>query len=479
MQLCLTLAEESVADLNRKVGQYDGQVDLIETRLDFLDQPQLPCLPVAPRSKYIATCRPRREGGMYGGEELKRFDLLRRASEQGFDWVDLEHDAVLPGSLATGARVIRSRHVFGSFPPDLDSELPSVAAGDMQKLAVRVHDTSELVQLLNWEASSQRLGGRHVVIGMDEPGQPSRYLAPFLGSEWTYVCEKASTPSAPGQFSLREGRRLGRASADAPLYGVIGRPVCHSLSPALFNGLFRHDRLPGSYIRLPLDTLDPWFDYVRTSSLKFKGFSVTLPFKTDVVRFCRSHDSPVSAVNTLSPSGGQWKGSNTDYPAFLSPLASRIPLQGSTAVVLGNGGVAHTAVRALLEQGVQVTIAGRNESKVALFAREFGCPWILSQALRSHADLLVNTTPVGQYPDVDVSPLSKSQLNFEVVYDLIYAPEQTRLLQQAQRRGCQIITGMEMFVEQAALQFQSWTGVDPDRTVMKGLIREELELAQV
>ncbi len=475
MQLCLTLAEKSATDLNRKVGLYDGRVDLIETRLDFLDRPRLPRLPVAPRSRYVATCRPQREGGMYVGDESTRFDLLGRAAEGGFDWVDLEHDAVVPEPLKGGVGIIRSRHIFGPFPSDLDSELPPVADGDLQKLAVKVHNTSELVQLLNWVVSSRDLGRRHVVIGMDEPGQPSRYLMPFLGSEWTYVCEETSAPAAPGQFSLREGKLLGRAAPDDPLYGVIGQPVRHSLSPALLNGLFRHYQLPGSYVRLPLDTLDPWFDYLGESGLKFNGFSVTLPFKTDVLRFCRSYDSPVASVNTLCARGSNWEGLNTDYPGFLSPLSSRLPLKGISAVVLGNGGVAHTAVGALLEQGAGVTIAGRNETKLASFARAYGCPWVLLEDLSSHADLLVNTTPVGQHPDVDASPLSGSQLDFEVVYDLIYAPEKTRLLKQAKKRGCRIITGMEMFVEQAALQFRAWTGTDPDRMVMRELIRDELE----
>ena len=471
MKLCLTLAEKSVSDLNQKLGFHDGRVEYIEARLDYLQRLELPHLPATPKSRYIATCRPEREGGEYRGKETERIRFLERAAEHGFHWIDLEHDVTVPASLPTRTRVIRSRHVFGSFPASLPAEFPTLCAGELGKLAVQVHTTRELVQLLEW-AEREPPRGPHVLIGMGELGQPSRYLVPLLGSKWTYVCEDAEVPRAPGQFSLREARGLGQASTETPLFGIIGQPVLHSLSPPLHNGLLRHYGLPGSYIRLPLDTLDPWFDYLAKSSLRFQGFSVTLPHKTDVIRFCQDYDSPVRAVNTLVGRARNWVGSNTDFPGFLSPLLSRVELEGTSAVVLGNGGVAHTAVGALLSRGVQVTVAGRNEERLENFARQFGCRWVLMQDYRGRADLLVNTTPVGQHPNVDASPLSETQLNFELVYDLVYSPEQTKLLQQARRRGCKMISGMEMFVEQAARQFLAWTGQDPDRMLIRDLIRK-------
>ena len=471
MKLCLTVAEKSVSDLNQKLGFHDGQVEYIEARLDYLQRLELPRLPAAPKSHYIATCRPEREGGRYRGGELERIRFLEQAAKHGFDWIDLEHDVAAPLSLATDTRLIRSRHVFGSFPVNLQAEFPPVSEGQLGKLAVQVHTTQELVQLLKW-AEREPPRGPHVLIGMGELGQPSRYLAPLLGSQWTYVCEDAEVPRAPGQFSLREARGLGQPSTETPLYGIIGQPVLHSLSPPLHNGLFRHYGLSGSYIRLPLDRLDPWFEYLTESSLRFQGFSVTLPHKTDAIRFCQGYDSPVRSVNTLAGATPNWMGSNTDFPSFLSPLLSRVDLEGSSALVLGNGGVAHTAVGALLSRGVQVTVAGRNEERLENFARPFGCRWILMQDYRGRADLLVNTTPVGQHPNVDASPLSATQLDFELVYDLVYSPQETKLLRQARHRGCKIISGMEMFVEQAARQFLAWTGRDPDRRLMRDLIAE-------
>ena len=473
MKLCLTVAEKSVSDLTRKLGFHDGRVEYIEARLDYLQRLDLPQLPAAPKSRYIATCRPEREGGRYRGEEPERIRFLEQAARHGFDWIDLEHDVAVPLSLPTGTRLIRSRHVFGSFPANLQAEFPAVSKGELGKLAVQVHTTQELVQILEW-AEREPPRGPHILIGMGALGQPSRYLTPLLGSKWTYVCEDAETPRAPGQFTLGEARGLGQPSIETPLFGIIGQPVLHSLSPPLHNGLFRHYGLPGSYMRLPLDRLDHWFDYLSRSSLRFQGFSVTMPHKTNVIPFCQGYDSPVRSVNTLAGAAPNWMGSNTDWPGFLAPLLSRVELEGTSAVVLGNGGVAYTAVGALLSQGVQVTVAGRNEERLEAFARQFGCRSVLMQDYQSRADLLVNTTPVGQRPNVDASPLSETQLDFELVYDLVYSPEETQLLCQARHRGCKIISGIEMFVEQAALQFLVWTGRDPDRRLMRDLIRESL-----
>ena len=316
MKLCLTVAEKSVSDLTRRLGFYDGRVEYIEARLDYLQRLDLPRLPTAPKSRYIATCRPEREGGRYRGGERERIRLLEQAARQGFDWIDLEHDVEVPLSLPADTRLIRSRHVFGSFPANLPAEFPPVSGRRAGKTSGPGPPPPG-----NWFSSwsgrkGNRLAGPHILIGMGELGQPSRYLASLLGSKWTYVCEDAEIPRAPGQFTLREARGLGQPSTETPLFGIIGQPVAHSLSPPLHNGLFRHYGLPGSYIRLPLDRLDPWFDYLSRSSLRFQGFSITLPHKTSVIPFCKSYDSPVRSVNTLAGTAPNWMGSNTDWPGF-------------------------------------------------------------------------------------------------------------------------------------------------------------------
>ena len=468
--LCLTLTETSLADLQRKIAAYAGRVAVLEVRLDFLDSPQLPELPAESGTEFLATLRPCREGGRYQGPEWERLQLLRQAGQKGFSWIDLEHD-VEETSWPDGLRIVRSIHCCGSFPESLDSLNSRLESrGHVSKIAVQVTTTRQLVRLLDW--MQPRLAKRNqIVLGMGDLGQPSRFLGALLGNRWTYVCEHSEAPAAAGQFSLEEAESVYNLTelGQPRLFGVLGNPVAHSLSPRVHNALFRHFGIEALYLPIALDRLEPWFAFLGRSGMDFRGFSVTLPFKTRILRYLAPNGPPLDSINTLTLLDG-WRGFNTDYEGFLRPLEKRLRLAGQRALVLGNGGVARTVVRALLERGCQVTAAGRDRQKIALFAEETGCRGILFKELPVPADLCVNTTPLGQYPYSDESPLDPSQMNFEWAYDLVYRPRRTRFLQLAQEQGLQTISGLEMFVEQAALQFQIWTGIEPDRGLIEELV---------
>ena len=479
MNLCLTLAERSPTTLVQKIAHYNGKVPLIEVRLDYLAEPLLPALPVEKASQFVATYRPTREGGHYEGPERDRLELLQKACRSGFDWVDLEHDVSDDLDFSTSARIMRSCHCFEQFPAGLPSLFQALRkrGGDVTKLAVSVSETRELVTLLKW-MESVPAEVPHVILGMGALGQPSRILGAFLGNRWTYVAEKEEEAVAAGQFTLNQAIELYRLPSwrNTPsFYGVLGNPVGHSLSPTLHNQLFQSYGMGNLYLPLEVDDLHAWFDYISASQLSFHGFSITLPFKTEVVKYLSAIKSPVKAVNTLKMKGSGWEGLNTDYVGFLKPVESRLSLKGKSAVVLGNGGVAHTVVAALQNTGVQVTVVGRNLERVSRFASAYQCRHALFSDLPLRADLCINTTPVGQYPRTEDSPLAEDQLDFDVVYDLVYRPEETRFLQMARRKGLETISGMEMFIEQAALQFVTWTGIDPDRDLIRETIRRASE----
>lgn len=468
--LCLTLAEASLDGLQRKIADYAGRVALIEVRLDYLHPPRLPELPSDSSTEFLATLRPVREGGRYRGLERDRLQLLRRAGERGFSWIDLEHD-VEESDWPDGLRIVRSVHCFESFPSSLDSLCSRLQSrGDVSKIAVQVSTTHQLADLLTW-MSKRQPDGRRVVLGMGDLGQPSRFLGALMGNRWTYVCERSDSPPAAGQFSLEEAEQVYRlAERGKPrIFGVLGNPVAHSLSPRLHNALFRHYGMNGLYLPVALDELAPWFDLLKRIPLEFGGFSVTLPFKSQVREFLSSCESPLNSINTLVSAGG-WRGFNTDYDGFLKPLQRRLQLEGKRALVLGNGGVALTAVQALQDRGCQVTAAGRDAQRITRFAERMGCSSALFEDLPISVDLCVNATPLGQHPRVDETPLLPSQMDFEWAYDLVYRPRQTHFLQLAQAQGIKAISGLEMFVEQAALQFQLWTGIDPDRGLIEELV---------
>ncbi len=477
LNLCLSLVVSSPSVLAEKILYYDGKVPYIEIRLDCLAKPKIPPLPPNRKSQFIATCRPAREGGCYAGSERRRLQLLQEAARCGFSWIDLEKDVGRP-SLPSFVKVIRSYHSIGEFPAalsDLFRELKN-QGGDVIKLAVSVSNTVELVCLLRWMETAPR-SIPHLIMGMGQYGQPSRFLGGFLGNFWDYVAESEGNIAASGQFTLSQAQQIYRLpywETIPSLLGVLGNPVIQSLSPVLFNHLFCHYGLNKLYFPFLLDNLGAWFGYLASSQLKFEGFSVILPFKTDAIRFVDTLDSPVEALNTMVKKGSGWEGLCTDYLAFLKPLKSRFSLKGSTAVVLGSGGSAHMVVAALQSEGVRVTVVGKNRDKLAQLAVTYGCGSALFSDLPLSATLCVNTTSVGQYPQLEDSPIREKHLNSEVVYDLVYHPKETLLLRLAGAKGLRTISGMEMFVEQAALQFTAWTTLNPDRGLMKEMIEQEL-----
>lgn len=473
--LCLTLAEASLAELERKLEWYAARVHLIEVRLDHLDRPAIPRLPDPCSAQLVATARPEREGGRWQGSESKRLALLRGAAEAGFAWVDLEHDAIAE-PMPAACRIIRSLHDF-SGTPDLKRAMGRLAVhgADCYKLAVQTQSTRDLVALLRWRESL----GPHcnvLALGMGEMGRLSRLLGPFLGNPWTYVAEDGGQPVAPGQFSLGEAidrYRLDQWVRIPEIYGVIGNPVGHSRSPQLHNTLFRHYGLEKLYLPVPVDDLEAWFGYLEDTALPFRGFSVTIPHKLGVGKFCSVRESGSDSLNTLTWNGTGWTAATTDIEGFVRPLQFRYPdLAGRSAVVLGTGGVAEAVIPALRDLGMEVIVVGRNPERTAGLAKRFGCRHGSLAEPVGTAFLCVNTTPVGQFPHVDEAPLDPGQIHFDVVYDLVYNPSNTRLLQMARERGAEVISGRDMFVEQAVGQFIRWTGIDPDRELMRKALEE-------
>jgi 3-dehydroquinate dehydratase/shikimate dehydrogenase len=286
LNLCLTLAEGSSGRLSEKIRRYAGQVAMIEVRLDFLDDLLIPELPLDRGTRFIATFRPRRQGGRFSGSEKVRLQVLQEAAHRGFQWVDLEVDAGEEPVLADGTATVRSLHLFEGFPKDLDSCLRELdqRGGDVLKLAVSVTSTPELCRLLLW---MERLppGLRRVVIGMNDMGQPSRVLGGFSGNAWTYVAEEDENTAAPGQFSLEEAQntyRLDRLSAEPVLCAGLGGPVNQQRFVRLYNRLFAHYEQNALFVPVELDEVESWFDYVGESRLRFRGFAIGDRFRQDV-----------------------------------------------------------------------------------------------------------------------------------------------------------------------------------------------------
>jgi 3-dehydroquinate dehydratase/shikimate dehydrogenase len=455
------------------------EADLVELRLDAACDPD-PAAALAGRGHpVIVTCRPRWEGGHFAGSEDERQALLRRALELGADYVDVEHAAPFARSLVAatgGRRVVLSTHDFGGVPRDLGARMTAMCdtGAEVVKAAVmtaRLTDAVEVFEL------GRRLAGRpFVAIGMGTPGLATRVLAARVGSCWTY----AGTAWAPGQLPaarLCDEFRFRSITPDTAVYGVVGRPIGHSVSPAMHNAAFEAESLDAVY--LPLEAADADDVLACADALDLRGVSVTAPFKVELAaRVPLDHDArAVGALNTLVRAAAGWRGANTDMQGLLAPLGSRLTPGRTRAAVLGGGGAARAAACALRRAGVHVTVHARRREQAETIATALGVGAADWPPARGSWDLLVNATPVGTAPLVDDTPWPEARFDGRLVYDLVYNPPETRLLREAAAAGCETLGGLEMLVAQAQRQFQLWTGRLPDARVMHAAAERALARA--
>jgi len=261
------------------------------------------------------------------------------------------------------------------------------------------------------------------------------------------------------------------------LYGVIGNPVRHSLSPTLHNAVFLATRLNAVYLAFEVEDIEGCIRGIK--ALGIKGASITIPFKTGVIPYLSEIDPlarRIGAVNTIVNMNGTLKGYNTDAFGALKALEEKTKIPGMTCIIIGSGGAARAIGFILKEMDVTLSIANRSSGRGKELARSLGCPYIpLHKIGETRADVLIQTTPVGMYPCVDQCPVPE-QILVEglVVMDIVYNPFETRLIRLAKARGCITINGISMFIHQAAEQLRLWTGIDPPVGVMSHAVKEAL-----
>ena len=258
------------------------------------------------------------------------------------------------------------------------------------------------------------------------------------------------------------------------LFGIIGDPVEHSLSPAMHNACFAAMGLNNVYVPMRPTSLAEAITGLR--ALGFLGVSVTVPFKVEVMRYLDAID-PVAArigsVNTLVLARGQNQGIhctgfNTDWIGANQALGEALDPAGRTVLVIGAGGAARAVGFGLLEAGARVLLTNRTVARGRELAGQLGCPFIDSRDLGPvRADALINTTSVGMAPGTEALPIDPDLLDhFPVVMDIVYAPLTTRLLREAAARGCRTVNGLRMLLHQGVAQFRLWTGHNPPIEVM-------------
>jgi 3-dehydroquinate dehydratase / shikimate dehydrogenase len=428
----------------------------------------------------IATCRTLQGGGQFEGTREEELAVLGEAARAGCRWCDLEIEAAEHFSAPTlrkavaPAKLLISAHDFAGMPenvPALIARLKRCGAHAV-KIAATCNSLADVGRLL----MPARKGGL-VAIPMGQSAEAARILALREGSELAYASVHDTV--APGQLTLqamrtdyRLARRFGRSrrlTSRTQVYGVIGDPIGHSLSPLMHNAGFAALGMDAVYLPFLVKGLDDFVEAVRR--FRFAGFSVTLPHKETILKYldgCDPLAAEIGAVNTVQVRGkGRLYGYNTDYTGVLQSIEQHMPLAGSRVVLIGAGGSARAAAFALARRQAKVFVWARRQEQAAALAQAVGGQAIERGALRMERfDALVNCTPVGMYPRGG-SPLDPRELNARIVMDLIYRPMKTELLQQAERKGIAVISGVEMFLAQGAAQWEAWMGRRAPTTVMR------------
>jgi 3-dehydroquinate dehydratase/shikimate dehydrogenase len=457
-----------MAELRRQRDEI-ADADLIELRLDSVSDPDVAGALAGRRRPVIITCRPSWEGGHFTGSEEDRRRMLADALELGAEYVDIESRARFDDLVAHsgGRRVVLSYHDFNGIPADLTGVVQAMRAtgAEVVKVAVTTERLSDCLPLR--DLGAQVGPGGFVVIGMGPFGLSTRVLAGRFGSMWTYAGSVREVGQVAATTLLNEYRFRSLNEA-TDVYGLVGLPVSHSVSPAMHNAAFAATRIDAVYLPLPSVSADDFETFGRAFGIK--GVSVTIPHKITLSERVDEVDAVarrIGAINTIRVVGDRWMGGNTDVEGFLNPLVNRVVLNGLKASILGSGGAARAVAVALSSSGCRVRIHARNRQhaeEVSLVTSAEVGPY---PPERGSWDLLVNCTPVGMYPHVDETPIDAADLTGRYVYDLVYNPTGTRLLRDAARAGCQTIGGLEMLVAQAHEQFYWWTGVRPPAGIMR------------
>jgi shikimate dehydrogenase len=262
---------------------------------------------------------------------------------------------------------------------------------------------------------------------------------------------------------------LTMINGQTKIFGILGRPVAHSLSPAMHNAAFRHLGINAAYVAFPVTDLPQAVAGLR--GLGIGGVSVTIPFKEEIIPLIDELDTraaEIGAVNTVVNRDGRLTGYNTDWLGAVAALTAKIGLQGRHVLVLGAGGASRAVAFGIVQAGGRVSLTDVDQARATALVKDLGGEAIpLNNLGDCPASVLVNATPVGMTPDVDGIPISPELLGrFEVVMDIVYQPLATRLLREAEAHGCAAIDGLQMLIHQGAVQFELFTGHKAPAEVM-------------
>jgi len=502
-KLCVAIQAASPAELIERAESALADSKFLEFRLDSLPKPAS-ALPKVKEflaghrdTTVLATCRRKHFGGHFTGSLKAELEVLLESAEAGCQIVDLEVesaeeaaprqlDQLRDGLRAASTALLISFHDF-SRTKNLDQVALriSVFQPDFVKVVSTAKSLADNLAVLKLIESHSR-SAEVVGLAMGEEGLVSRVLGLRAGAPFTFAAFSdgpatgSALATAPGQLTaraLRDLYRVEQLDQATRIFGVAGDPIAHSLSPLMQNAAFRRENV--NAILLPLLTHKVADLLTLARELPLAGVAVTMPLKQEVLPHLANSDpitARIGACNTLrTGADGKLYGFNTDVAGVVRPLERRLKLQGARIVVIGAGGAARAAVFGLVEQGAEVFVVNIIHEDAVKLAKQAKAK-VLKRDLfaKSAFDVLINATPCGMAGNKQPLPITEKELNASLVFDMVYNPLETPLLKLAKERGLPVISGMEMFVQQGARQFEIWTGKPAPEAEMMRVVELEL-----
>ncbi|MBI4890682.1 MAG: shikimate dehydrogenase [Acidobacteria bacterium] len=488
---CIALGlPDSKRLLEQACREADAGERFLEFRLDYLPRPEQGLavirdfLRLYPEATLLATCRRHQNHGRFNGSIEEEFGILGEAVKAGAKAVDIEiESAETPLAhrefLDAKTFVVVSYHNFEGTPAmePIMRRMMKVPA-DAYKIVTTARKPSDNLRVLALGRAYPKVP--LILLAMTEVGFPTRVLSTVMGGLYTYAAPTATEGTAAGQVTARTLHHLYRIEKpikEPRFFGVIADPVRHSISPAVHNRALQARRFPGLYLPFLVSPLQLKDFFVLADGLPLAGFSVTIPHKQRIIRYLDSIDPltrRIGAVNTVFRKAGKWRGTNTDADGIRVPLQRRLKIAKSSILVAGNGGSARSAAFSLADAGARLSVTGRNPDRVRALAKICGAdPLTPEQAAERHFDALIHATPLGMWPHTEEC-FFPGAIPADLVFDLVYTPHDTLLLRRAAEQGKAVIHGLEMFLEQAAHQFQIFTGESAPKAVMERAALEAL-----
>ncbi|HSZ16968.1 MAG TPA: shikimate dehydrogenase [Terracidiphilus sp.] len=492
-KVCIAIQAGSPGELVQRaeVGLKDSR--FFEFRLDTLPKPAaaLPYLRqfLSERREVtaIATCRRKEHGGHFVGTLQAELAILSDAAMAGCQMIDLEVESAeqaKPAQIAklrsAGAALLISFHDF-TRTRSLEQVADRIERlkPDYVKVVSTARSLSDNLAILRL-IEDRSLSAHVVGIAMGEEGIVSRVLGPRAGAAFTFAALSDGIETAAGQMSahtLLDLYRVEHLDQATRIFGVAGNPISHSLSPLMHNTAFRREVVNAVMLPLKARSLDDLLSVVR--ELPLAGVAVTMPLKEEVLPHLANMDpltAKIGACNTLrTGADGKLYGFNTDVVGVVRPLEKRLRLKGARVAVLGAGGAARAAVFGLVDQGAEVFVVNRTHEHAVTLARQAKAKSLKHEVFaKQHFDVLINATPCGMKGVKQALPIAENELNASIVFDMVYNPLETPLLKLARSKGSHVVSGLEMFVQQGARQFEIWTGKAAPESEMLRVVEHEL-----